>query len=229
MNPASNATDAPVLTIEGPSGSGKGTISARVADALGWHLLDSGALYRAAGYAAGVAGLDLSDAEAVARCARAMRVRFRSGSDGAAAQVMVNGHDATDALRTETAAGAASAIAALPEVRAALVDLQLAFRRRPGLVADGRDMGTVIFPDAAFKVFLTASAAERAKRRYKQLKAKGLAITLAGLQREIEVRDRRDATRAVAPLKPADDAVVLDTTGVGVDEVVAKVLAVVRP
>ncbi|HXE78316.1 MAG TPA: (d)CMP kinase [Rhodanobacter sp.] len=229
MNPASNASDAPVLTIDGPSGSGKGTISARVADALGWHLLDSGALYRAAGYAAGVAGLDLSDAEAVARCARAMRVRFRSGSDGAAAQVMVNGHDATDALRTETAAGAASAIAALPEVRAALVDLQLAFRRRPGLVADGRDMGTVIFPDAAFKVFLTASAAERAKRRYKQLKAKGLAITLAGLQREIEVRDRRDATRAVAPLKPADDAVVLDTTGVGVDEVVAKVLAVVRP
>jgi cytidylate kinase len=114
-------------------------------------------------------------------------------------------------------------------VRAALVDLQLAFRRRPGLVADGRDMGTVIFPDAAFKVFLTASAAERAKRRYKQLKAKGLAITLAGLQREIEVRDRRDATRAVAPLKPADDALVLDTTGIGVEEVVAKVLAVVRP
>jgi cytidylate kinase len=142
---------------------------------------------------------------------------------------MVNGHDATAALRTETAAGAASAIAALPEVRAALVDLQLGFRRRPGLVADGRDMGTVIFPDAAYKVFLTASAAERAKRRYKQLKAKGLGITLAGLQREIEVRDRRDATRVIAPLKPAEDAVVLDTTGIGIEEVVAKVLAVVRP
>lgn len=228
MNPASNASDVPVLTIDGPSGSGKGTISARVAAALGWHLLDSGALYRAAGYAAGVAGLDLSDAEAVARCARAMRVRFRAGSDGAAARVMVNGHDATEALRTETAAGAASAIAALPEVRAALVDLQLAFRRQPGLVADGRDMGTVIFPDAAFKVFLTASAAERAKRRYKQLKEKGLSVTLAGLQREIEARDSRDASRAVAPLRPADDAVLVDTTGMPVDEVVAKVLAVVQ-
>ena len=223
------AFNVPVLTIDGPSGSGKGTVSARVAQALGWRLLDSGALYRAVGYVAGMAGLDLSDADVVARCAQSMRIRFRPGSDGAAARVIVNGHDATDELRTETAGGAASAIAAMPQVRAALVNLQLAFRKAPGLVADGRDMGTVIFPDAAFKVFLTASAAERAKRRYKQLKAKGLGITLTGLQQEIEVRDRRDASRAVAPLKPAEDAVLVDTTGMGIDEVVAKVLAVVRP
>lgn len=224
-----HAPNVPVLTIDGPSGSGKGTVSARVAQALGWHLLDSGALYRAVGYAAGVAGLDLSDVEAVTRCARGTRIHFRPGAKGAAARVVVNGHDATDDLRTETAGGAASAIAAMPSVRAALVDLQLAFRRAPGLVADGRDMGTVIFPDAAFKVFLTASAAERAKRRYKQLKEKGLGVTLTDLQREIEARDSRDASRTVAPLKPADDAVLVDTTGMSVEEVVARVFAVVQP
>jgi len=223
------ASDVPVLTIDGPSGSGKGTVSTRVAEALGWHLLDSGALYRAVGYAAGMAGLDLSDADAVARCARSVRIGFRPDRDGGGARVIVNGHDASDELRTETAGGAASAIAAMPQVRAALVDLQLGFRKAPGLVADGRDMGTVIFPDAAYKVFLTASAAERAKRRYKQLKAKGLGITLAGLQQEIEVRDRRDASRAVAPLRPAEDAVLVDTTGMDIEEVVTKVLAVVRP
>ena len=220
---------APVLTIDGPSGSGKGTISRRVADALGWRLLDSGALYRAVGYAAGAAGLDLSDEEAVTRCAQSTRIRFQPSTDGQDTRVLVNGHDATDELRTETAGAAASAIASIPAVRQALVELQLGFRKAPGLVADGRDMGTVIFPDAAHKVFLTASAAERAKRRYKQLKEKGLSVTLSGLQREIEARDARDASRAVAPLKPADDAVLVDTTGMPIDEVVAKVLAVVRP
>lgn len=219
---------APVLTIDGPSGSGKGTVSALVAERLGWHLLDSGALYRAVGYAAGIAGLDLSDVDAVTRCAQNTKIRFRPGTDGNETRVLVNGHDATDELRTETAGAAASAIASIPTVREALVALQLGFRKAPGLVADGRDMGTVIFPDAAYKVFLTASAAERAKRRYKQLKAKGLSVTLAGLQREIEARDYRDASRAVAPLKPADDAIHVDTTGIGIDEVVAKVLAVVQ-
>ena len=145
------------------------------------------------------------------------------------AHVLVNGHDATDELRTETAGAAASAIAVIPSVRQALVDLQHGFRKAPGLVADGRDMGTVIFPDAAHKFFLTASAAERAKRRYKQLKDKGLSVTLATLQREIEARDERDASRPVAPLKPAEGAVVIDTTGMPIDEVVAKVFAVVRP
>ena len=225
----SHALPVPVLTIDGPSGSGKGTISALVAEHLGWRLLDSGALYRAVGYAAGMEGLDLSDVDAMTRCAQSTRIQFRAASDGGLTRVVVNGHDATDELRTETAGAAASAIASMPSVREALVALQLGFRKAPGLVADGRDMGTVIFPDAGFKVFLTASAAERAKRRYKQLKEKGLSVTLGGLQREIEARDSRDASRVVAPLKPAEDALLVDTTGMGIEDVVAKVLAVVQP
>lgn len=218
----------PVLTIDGPSGSGKGTISARVADALGWHLLDSGALYRAVGFAASVAGLDLSDAEAVTRCAETTKIAFRDPKDGGETRVIVNGLDATAEIRTETCGAAASAIAAIPSVRAALFEKQRSFRKGPGLVADGRDMGTVIFPDAEHKVFLTASAEERAKRRYKQLKEKGLSVTLATLLREIEARDVRDAERAVAPLKPATDAILIDSTGMSIDAVVAKVLELVR-
>jgi CMP/dCMP kinase len=219
----------PVLTIDGPSGSGKGTISRLVADQLGWHLLDSGALYRAVGYAAGAEGLDLSDADALTRCAEATKIRFRDPKDGGETRVIVNGHDATDELRTETAGAAASAIAAFPGVRNALFEMQRGFRKAPGLVADGRDMGTVIFPDAPFKVFLTASAAERARRRYKQLKDKGLNVTLAALLREIQARDERDAARTVAPLRPAEDALTIDTTGIAVASVVASVLSVVRP
>ncbi|MEO7936475.1 MAG: (d)CMP kinase [Dokdonella sp.] len=219
----------PVLTIDGPSGSGKGTISQLVADQLGWHLLDSGALYRAVGYAAGAAGLDLSDAEAVTRCAETTKIRFRDPKDGSETRVMVNSHDATDELRTETAGAAASAIAVFPGVRQALFEMQRGFRKAPGLVADGRDMGTVIFADAAYKVFLTASAEERAKRRYKQLKDKGLNVTLAALLREIQARDERDAARTVAPLRPAEDALTIDTTGIPVASVVAAVLSVVRP
>jgi cytidylate kinase len=218
----------PVLAIDGPSGSGKGTIARAVAERLGWHMLDSGAIYRAVGYAAGLKDLDLSDAGAVARCAAEARIEFRDPGDGGETRVIIDGQDATDAVRTETAGAAASAIAALPEVRKALVDKQLAFRQPPGLVADGRDMGTVIFPDAPSKVFLTASAAERAERRYKQLKAKGLAVTLTSLLHEIELRDARDASRTVAPLRPAVDAVVIDTTGQPIPTVVAEVLAVVR-
>ncbi|HOV57635.1 MAG TPA: (d)CMP kinase [Rhodanobacteraceae bacterium] len=218
----------PVLTIDGPSGSGKGTISRLVADALGWHLLDSGALYRAVGYAASMAGLDLSDADALTRCAETTKITFRDLKDGGETRIYVNSHEATDELRTETVGAVASAIAAIPAVRTALVAKQHSFRRAPGLVADGRDMGTVIFPDAGTKVFLTASAEERARRRYKQLKEKGLAVTLSALLREIEARDARDAARPVAPLKPATDAVLIDSTGMPVDAVVAKVLSLVH-
>ncbi|MEZ0469999.1 (d)CMP kinase [Luteimonas salinilitoris] len=217
----------PVLTIDGPSGSGKGTISRAVAGRLGWHYLDSGALYRAIGVAAGWADLDLADPAALVRCAFDTEIGFRE-ADGEP-RVIVNGVDATDELRTETAGAAASAIAAIPEVRFALKERQRAFRRAPGLVADGRDMGTVIFPDAGRKVFLTASAEERAERRYKQLKDKGVSVTLDGLLREILARDARDASRAVAPLRPADDAVRIDTTGLGIETVVDRVLALMEP
>ena len=218
----------PVLTIDGPSGSGKGTISRMTADALGWHMLDSGALYRAVGFAASMKGLDLSDADAVTRCAQTTKITFRDMKDGGETRVFVNGHDATDEIRTETCGAAASAIAVIPSVRTALLAKQRSFRKAPGLVADGRDMGTVIFPDAGFKVFLTASAEERAKRRYKQLKEKGLGVTLAALLREIQARDVRDAGRLVAPLKPADGAVLIDSTGMPIDAVVALVLGLVR-
>lgn len=218
----------PVLTIDGPSGSGKGTISRMVADALGWHLLDSGALYRAVGFAASMEGLDLSDAEAVTRCAQETKISFRPSKDGGETHVIVNGMDATGELRTETCGAAASAVAAIPGVRTALFDKQRSFCKAPGLVADGRDMGTVIFPDAKHKVFLTAGDEERAKRRYKQLKQKGLDVTLSTLLREIQARDTRDASRAVAPLKPAANAVVIDSTGMPIESVVAAVLNFVR-
>ncbi|MGA9340930.1 MAG: (d)CMP kinase [Rhodanobacteraceae bacterium] len=225
----STETGIPVLTIDGPSGSGKGTISRSVADALGWHMLDSGALYRAVAYAAGVADLDPTDGEAITRCAETTRIKFRDPGNGADARVLIDGHDATDEIRTETCGAAASAIAALPSVRNALLAKQRAYRQPPGLVADGRDMGTVVFADARYKVFLTASPAERARRRHKQLKEKGFNVTLASLLREIEARDARDATREVAPLRPDPEALIVDTTGVPVATVVARVLAIVRP
>lgn len=224
MTQSAPASSFPVLTIDGPSGSGKGTISRAVAARMGWHYLDSGALYRAVGVAAGWANLDLSDASALVRCAFDTQVRFSDGGEGEP-RVLVNDVDATTELRTETAGAAASAIAAIPEVREALKERQRAFRRAPGLVADGRDMGTVIFPDAPYKVFLTASAEERAERRYKQLRDKGVSVTLAGLLREILARDARDASRAVAPLRPAEGAVHIDTTGLDIETVVGRVLA----
>lgn len=213
----------PILAIDGPSGSGKGTVSRAVATALRWHYLDSGALYRLAALAAAKAGLDAKDPVAHARAASRMDVRFASHADGSE-QVLLDGTDVTAELRSETTGNAASRVAAIPEVREALVERQRRFVEPPGLVADGRDMGSVIFPGAGLKIFLTASAEERARRRHKQLKDKGLDVSLPALSREIAERDARDTGRKVAPLEAAADAIQLDSTGLEIDEVVARIL-----
>ncbi|HRP35636.1 MAG TPA: (d)CMP kinase [Gammaproteobacteria bacterium] len=209
---------APVLAVDGPGGAGKGTLCRRVAEQLGWQLLDSGALYRLVAVAAADAGTALDDEPGLAALARDLPVRF------AGERVLLGGRDVSAEIRSETCGERASRVAALPAVRTALVGLQRSFRRPPGLVADGRDMGTVIFPDAELKVFLTASAEERAMRRYKQLKEKGFDVNLRDLSAEVAARDRRDAERAVAPLRPAPDAVVLDSTELSIDQVVEAVL-----
>ena len=214
----------PVIAIDGPSGSGKGTVSRRVAQALGWHWLDSGALYRLVGLAGARAGLSADDRAGHAALTQSMAVRFEATEDGEE-RVWLGADDITQEIRSEQAGELASRVAAWGPVREALLSRQRAFRITPGLVADGRDMGSVVFPDAYLKVYLTASAEERARRRHKQLKDKGLDVSLAALSREIAERDHRDATRTVAPLKVAADAVLLDSTRLAVDDVVARVLS----
>jgi len=218
-----SASACPVVTIDGPSGSGKGTISRAVARHAGWHLLDSGALYRLVALAGATAGAPPDDVARHAALARAMRVEFGWRADGEE-QVRLDGRDVSADIRSETAGAGASRVAAWPEVRAALLTRQRAFAEPPGLVADGRDMGTVVFPRADLKIFLTATPEERARRRYKQLKDKGSDVSLAALSREIAERDLRDRTRQVAPLRPAADAEQLDSTGLNIEAVVARVL-----
>jgi cytidylate kinase len=219
--------DVQVMTIDGPSGSGKGTVSRAAARALGWALLDSGALYRLVALAARNSGVSLEDGPGLAALAEGLDLEF--GSDSAGDEVVrLDGQEVTDAIRTEEAGNDASKVAAVAPVRAALLERQRRFAVPPGLVADGRDMGTVVFPQARLKIFLTASAAERALRRYKQLKEKGVAANLAALSLEIAERDRRDTNRAISPLVPSADAVLLDTTGMSVDEVVERVLGLAR-
>jgi len=213
----------PVIAIDGPGGSGKGTVSLRLAEALGWNLLDSGALYRLVAVAALKQQLaSTHDETELGRLAANLQAEF--AVEHHAVKVSLDGVDVCQQLRSEAVSALASRLAVLPEVRAALVDRQRAFRRLPGLVADGRDMGTVIFPDANLKIYLTASVGERAQRRYKQLKEKGESVNLSRLFREIEERDYRDQTRLLAPLKPAFDSHLIDSSELSVDEVLGRIL-----
>lgn len=222
--PAHKGDWVPVLALDGPSGAGKGTIARQIVLATGWHFLDSGALYRLTGLYCWHSAVDLDNAAQVASLAAELPVEFMvDGGEGE--RILLEGQDVTGAIRTETVGALASQVAALQPVRDALLQRQRDFRRAPGLVADGRDMGTVVFPDAETKVFLTASAEERAQRRYKQLKEQGADVSLASLKEEIAERDRRDAARAAAPLKPAAGAHVVDTTGTGITAVVEQVMA----
>ncbi len=208
----------PVIAIDGPSGVGKGTLCRLLALHLAWHLLDSGSLYRLTALAAARHGIALDNEAQVAKLAEQLQVCFHTTTHRDL-HMLLEGKDVTEAIRSETCGNAASQVAALPAVRAALLQRQRNFRRPPGLVADGRDMGTVVFPDALLKIFLSASPAERAIRRYKQLREKGISVSLVALEQEIAERDERDAKRQVAPLKPAADAQVLDTTRLSIEAV----------
>lgn len=216
--------DSPVITIDGPGGSGKGTVSRILARELGWHFLDSGALYRLLGLAARRRGIALDDEEALTALAASLSAEFHFDDSGENAPIIFDNEDVGAELRSETAGAAASAVAALPKVRCALIERQRAFRCPPGLVADGRDMGTTIFPDARLKIYLDASPEERARRRHKQLKDKGMDVSLGRLLEEIRERDRRDSERLVSPMRPADDAVTVDTTGMDVVGVVSRIV-----
>ncbi len=217
-----------MITVDGPGGAGKGTLCVALARELGWHLLDSGALYRLVALAAEQRDVAFDDREALAEVARHLDVSFELEVDSDQTRVFLDGQPVADAMRSDAAGQGASQVASIPEVRSALVDRQRGFRRAPGLIADGRDMGTVIFPDAELKVFLTASTEERARRRYKQLIDKGLDANLRDLFASMVARDERDAQRAVAPLRPADDALVIDSTSVDAEGVLAQVLAAAR-
>lgn len=213
----------PVVTIDGPSGTGKGTISRMLADKLGWHMLDSGALYRLVALGALRHGYALDDEATLAEYARQLDVQFLTDPASGEPVVQLENTNVTDDIRTEVAGNNASKVAALPSVREALLDRQRAFCEAPGLVADGRDMGTTIFPAAPLKIYLTASAEIRAERRHKQLKDKGISVSLPALVKEIAERDERDSQRSVSPLKPAQDAVVIDTSDMGIEAVFKRV------
>ncbi|OGT50365.1 MAG: cytidylate kinase [Gammaproteobacteria bacterium RIFCSPHIGHO2_12_FULL_38_11] len=209
----------PVITIDGPSGCGKGTIAQLLAKKFNWHFLDSGAIYRAVGWAVLNAKIDPADHVALRTLIDQVKIEMHASSIGDEAKIVVNNHDITNEIRTEACGQMASITSAIPFVRAALLDRQRAMRQMPGLVTDGRDMGTVVFPDASLKFYFLASLEERAKRRFNQLKQKGKHVTLPDILRELQVRDERDSNRAVAPLKPADNVILIDTTHLNVEGV----------
>ena len=221
-------TEIPVITVDGPSGTGKGTLARSLAGWLGWHFLDSGALYRVLALAAREHNVDSQDEDSLAALARRLDVDFQQAGPGREINVVLNGKDVEQDIRTESCGNLASRLASLPGIRAALLDRQRQFRQPPGLVADGRDMGTVVFPDARVKIYLTASPPERAQRRHKQLKEKGFDVNLAQLSEEITERDARDSQRSVSPLRPADDAAVIDTTNLTPEDVLREVSMLVR-
>lgn len=218
------AAAVPVIAVDGPSGSGKGTVARLLARRLGWHLLDSGALYRIVGRAAVARGVALDDSVALGAVVASLDIRFEDDAAAALLRIMVDGEEVGDAIRSEAAGEAASRVAQVGSVRDGLLALQRRLRRPPGLIADGRDMGTVVFPDAPLKIFLTASAAERARRRHNQLLEKGFAASLPDLVRSLEERDARDQERALSPLRPASDAVTIDSTDLSPDAVAERVL-----
>jgi CMP/dCMP kinase len=215
-------TQPPVITIDGPSGTGKGTITHLLAAELGWHVLDSGALYRIIGLVASQTGIELTDSPRLCVLAQNLTIAFATAFPGS---IVVDGQEVSALVRLESTGALASKVAADPQLRQALLQRQYDFRQSPGLVADGRDMGTVVFADAFCKFFLTASAEIRAQRRYNQLKDKGVGVSLPGLLRDIQERDERDSSRSVAPLKPAKDARVIDTGPLSIDQVVEQVMA----
>ena len=219
---------APVITIDGPGGSGKGTLAGMLAARLGWHLLDSGALYRLLAFAAHNHGADLTNEEILTNLAAHLDVQFIPADGDSEQQIILEGEDVSRAIRNETVGAGASQVAALPAVREALLGRQQVFRQAPGLVADGRDMGTVVFPDAPLKIFLTASPDIRAERRYRQLLEKGETANLAGLLGEINARDERDMNRSIAPLRPADDAILIDSSHMSIENVLETVQAEAR-
>ena len=216
-------SDVPIITVDGPSGTGKGTICSYLTEWLQWHLLDSGALYRVLALAAEKHQIKSNDETGLVNLAENLNVEFKVAGAGSLIDVFLDGETVTDEIRTEICGNAASVIAPIANVRQALLSRQRAFHQAPGLVADGRDMGTVVFPEATLKIFLTASADERAKRRYKQLKGKGISANLRDLSASIAERDERDSTRVVSPLKPAEGAIVVDTSTLDIDEVVVKI------
>lgn len=220
-----SSTMAPVITVDGPGGSGKGTVTQMLAKRLGWHLLDSGALYRLTALAAMRQGVALDDEVGLVNVAASLDVAFEPTGPGEPVRVILSGEDVTAEVRTEATGDNASRVAVIQPVRDALLQRQRDFRQSPGLVADGRDMGTVVFPDAPVKIFLTASAEERARRRYSQLKDAGVDVNIDSLLEEIRVRDERDMNRSAAPLKPADDAQVIDSTGLSIEEVLDRCMA----